>query len=104
MSKITVAGVRTNVQELLKYSTEEKKRNFLETVEVSRLPTIDVRRRLTKINSSKSASRTMIPSVISVSRERSSYQLSHDRTWLSGRLFPSRVSEVYRLKRMATLG
>jgi len=34
MSKITVAGVRTNVQELLKYSTEEKKRNFLETVEL----------------------------------------------------------------------
>jgi len=34
MSKITVAGVRTNVQELLKYSNEEKKRNFLETVEL----------------------------------------------------------------------
>ena len=34
MSKITVAGVRSNVQELLKYSQEEKKRNFLETVEL----------------------------------------------------------------------
>ncbi|KAK3708868.1 60S ribosomal protein L10A [Vermiconidia calcicola] len=34
MSKITVAGVRTNVQELLKYSNDEKKRNFLETVEL----------------------------------------------------------------------
>jgi len=34
MSKITVAGVRTNVQELLKHSNEEKKRNFLETVEL----------------------------------------------------------------------
>lgn len=29
MSKITVAGVRTNVQSLLAYSLEEKKRNFL---------------------------------------------------------------------------
>ncbi|KAK5168014.1 60S ribosomal protein L10A [Saxophila tyrrhenica] len=34
MSKITVAGVRTNVQQLLHYSNEEKKRNFLETVEL----------------------------------------------------------------------
>merc|ERR1739841_105066 len=34
MSKITVAGVRQNVQELLQYSNEEKKRNFLETVEL----------------------------------------------------------------------
>ena len=34
MSKITVAGVRTNVQSLLDYSTNEKKRNFLETVEL----------------------------------------------------------------------
>lgn len=29
-----VAGVRTNVQSLLQYSLEEKKRNFLETVEL----------------------------------------------------------------------
>lgn len=29
MSKITVAGVRTNVKELLDYSNNEKKRNFL---------------------------------------------------------------------------
>ena len=29
MSKITVAGVRTNVQSLLEYSLNEKKRNFL---------------------------------------------------------------------------
>jgi large subunit ribosomal protein L10Ae len=29
-----VAGVRSNVKELLQYSTEEKKRNFLETVEL----------------------------------------------------------------------
>ena len=28
------AGVRTNVQQLLNYSLEEKKRNFLETVEL----------------------------------------------------------------------
>ncbi|KAF2761741.1 putative 60S ribosomal protein L10A [Pseudovirgaria hyperparasitica] len=34
MSKITVAGVRTNVKELLDYSNNEKKRNFLETVEL----------------------------------------------------------------------
>ncbi len=34
MSKITVAGVRTNVQSLLEYSLNEKKRNFLETVEL----------------------------------------------------------------------
>lgn len=34
MSKITVAGVRSNVQQLLNYSNEEKKRNFLETVEL----------------------------------------------------------------------
>ncbi|KAF4620201.1 hypothetical protein G7Y89_g14619 [Cudoniella acicularis] len=34
MSKITVAGVRTNVQSLLEYSLETKKRNFLETVEL----------------------------------------------------------------------
>ena len=34
MSKISVAGVRTNVQQLLEYSTETKKRNFLETVEL----------------------------------------------------------------------
>ena len=34
MSKITVAGVRQNVQQLLQYSNEEKKRNFLETVEL----------------------------------------------------------------------
>ena len=33
-SKITVAGVRTNVQDLLNYSLNEKKRNFLETVEL----------------------------------------------------------------------
>ncbi|KAI5283357.1 60S ribosomal protein L10a [Ascosphaera aggregata] len=34
MSKITVAGVRQNVQQLLDYSLNEKKRNFLETVEL----------------------------------------------------------------------
>jgi large subunit ribosomal protein L10Ae len=34
MSKISVAGVRGNVKELLEYSTETKKRNFLETVEL----------------------------------------------------------------------
>jgi len=34
MSKITVAGVRSNVKELLDYSLNEKKRNFLETVEL----------------------------------------------------------------------
>jgi len=34
MSKISVAGVRTNVKELLEYSTETKKRKFLETVEL----------------------------------------------------------------------
>ena len=32
MSKVTVAGVRTQVQELLEYSNNEKKRNFVETV------------------------------------------------------------------------
>merc|ERR1712048_444479 len=34
MSKITVAGVRQNVEQLLNYSQNEKKRNFLETVEL----------------------------------------------------------------------
>jgi large subunit ribosomal protein L10Ae len=34
MSKISVAGVRSNVKELLDYSTNTKKRNFLETVEL----------------------------------------------------------------------
>jgi large subunit ribosomal protein L10Ae len=34
MSKISVAGVRSNVREVLEYSTETKKRNFLETVEL----------------------------------------------------------------------
>lgn len=34
MSKISVAGVRGNVKELLTYSNETKKRNFLETVEL----------------------------------------------------------------------
>ena len=34
MSKITVAGVRQEVQSLLEYSLNEKKRNFLETVEL----------------------------------------------------------------------
>jgi len=34
MSKISVAGVRGNVQGLLQFSLEEKKRNFLETVEL----------------------------------------------------------------------
>jgi len=34
MSKITVAGVRQNVQQLLDYSNNTKKRNFLETVEL----------------------------------------------------------------------
>jgi large subunit ribosomal protein L10Ae len=33
MSKISVASVRENVKELLQYSNETKKRNFLETVE-----------------------------------------------------------------------
>jgi len=34
MSKISVAGVRQNVKELLDYSNNTKKRNFLETVEL----------------------------------------------------------------------
>ena len=34
MSKITSSHVRDNVKELLKYSNETKKRNFLETVEL----------------------------------------------------------------------
>lgn len=34
MSKVNTAQVRENVKELLKYSTETKKRNFLETVEL----------------------------------------------------------------------
>ncbi|CAN3376532.1 hypothetical protein DIURU_002716 [Diutina rugosa] len=34
MSKLTSSHVRENVKELLKYSTETKKRNFLETVEL----------------------------------------------------------------------
>ncbi|KAK4200475.1 ribosomal protein L1-like protein [Triangularia verruculosa] len=34
MSKISVAGVRQHVAELLEYSNETKKRNFLETVEL----------------------------------------------------------------------
>lgn len=34
MSKITAAGVRTHVDELLNYSNGERKRNFVETVEL----------------------------------------------------------------------
>ncbi|KAK3363224.1 ribosomal protein L1-like protein [Lasiosphaeria hispida] len=34
MSKITVAGVRTQVQEVLKYANDKRKRNFVETVEL----------------------------------------------------------------------
>ena len=34
MSKITSSQVREHVKELLKYSNETKKRNFLETVEL----------------------------------------------------------------------
>merc|ERR1712169_28344 len=34
MSKITVAGVRGNVKELLDYSQNTKKRNFVETIEL----------------------------------------------------------------------
>jgi len=34
MSKVSVAGVRANVKELLDYSNNTKKRNFLETVEL----------------------------------------------------------------------
>ena len=34
MSKITVAGVRQNIDQLLDYSHNQKKRNFLETVEL----------------------------------------------------------------------
>jgi ribosomal protein L1 len=34
MSKVSVADVRQNVQQLLNYSLNEKKRNFLETVEL----------------------------------------------------------------------
>jgi len=34
MSKISVAGVRSSVKTLLEYSTETKKRNFIETVEL----------------------------------------------------------------------
>jgi large subunit ribosomal protein L10Ae len=33
-SKISVAGVRANVKEVLEYSNDTKKRNFLETVEL----------------------------------------------------------------------
>lgn len=33
-SKISVANVRQNVKDLLQYSTEEKKRNFTETIEL----------------------------------------------------------------------
>ncbi|KAK0730123.1 ribosomal protein L1-like protein [Lasiosphaeris hirsuta] len=34
MSKITVAGVRAQVQEVLKFANDERKRNFVETVEL----------------------------------------------------------------------
>lgn len=84
MSKITVAGVRTNVQELLKYSTEEKKRNFLETVEAS-CPYDSFIAETDQMNSSRLVSRIMTHSVTSVSLELSSYQLFHVPIWLSGR-------------------
>jgi len=32
MSKVTVAGVRAQVQQLLDYANNERKRNFIETV------------------------------------------------------------------------
>ena len=33
-SKISVANVRQNIKDLLAYSTDEKKRNFTETIEL----------------------------------------------------------------------
>ena len=38
MSKITVAGVRSNVQSLLAYSLDEKKRNFLWVIPSTKPP------------------------------------------------------------------
>ena len=77
MSKITVAGVRTNVQSLLDYSTNEKKRNFLETVELQVInswsqsaPSVNYPYRL--------ASRIMILNVTSVSLALSSCPVSPD--------------------------
>ncbi|GMG40030.1 unnamed protein product [Ambrosiozyma monospora] len=34
MSKVSNSQIRENVKEILKYSTETKKRNFLETIEL----------------------------------------------------------------------
>src|SRR5271163_1021652 len=34
VSKISVANVRQNIKDLLAYSTDEKKRNFTETIEL----------------------------------------------------------------------
>ena len=77
MSKITVAGVRTNVQSLLEYSTNEKKRNFLETVELQVInlwslgtPSVNLPYR--------SASRIMILNVTNVSPALSSCLVSQD--------------------------
>ena len=77
MSKITVAGVRTNVQSLLEYSTNEKKRNFLETVELQVInswpqgtPSVNLLCR--------SASRIMTLNVTSVSLALSSCLVSPD--------------------------
>ncbi len=77
MSKITVAGVRTNVQSLLEYSTNEKKRNFLETVELQVInswsqgaPSVNLPYR--------SASRIMTLNVTSVSPALSSCLVSPD--------------------------
>ena len=77
MSKITVAGVRTNVQSLLDYSTNEKKRNFLETVE------LQVANSWSQIAPSvnapyRSASKIMILNVTSVSLALSSCPVSPD--------------------------
>ena len=66
MSKITVAGVRQNVQQLLKYSHEEKKRNFLETVEYATMPLLEPIR-INDTAGFRLVSRTMTRSVISVS-------------------------------------
>ena len=77
MSKITVAGVRTNVQSLLDYSTNEKKRNFLETVELQVINSWS--QNAASINPPyRSASRIMILNVTNVSLALSSCPVSLD--------------------------
>jgi hypothetical protein len=73
-SKITVANVRAQVGELLDYSLEKKKRNFLSVPGTMVEMWTDADFGIARPSNSRSASRTMTPKEISVSAGPSGYQ------------------------------